>query len=202
MALETGALQGWAIATVYIPRLCQVYLGPEDVSALLKPEDRRRCQARHEIGPLRALVAEADAVVIVAKFEPWAAERIAATLAALDLKPTQRLVVVGPKGYGEGVALPRFVGWSPAERAAFRSPPPWDITAANDALRQGVPPESFVDFEAIVCPDGQCRLFSEDGALLSHDGDHLTEAGVRYLGPILLDQPPLRPFRAPAEVTP
>lgn len=197
MVAEAGAFPGWAIAAHYIARTCQVYFGPERVGQFLKPENRLRCRQRHQPGPVRALAAQADAVVIVAKWEPWAAERIGDTLAALQLTPAQKLVVVGPKGYGEGVGLPRFVGWSPAERAAYRMPVPADIAEADAALRAGLPAGSFVDFEALVCPGGACRLFGDDGQLLSHDGDHLTEAGVAAFAPRILAQPPLMPFRAP-----
>jgi hypothetical protein len=48
-----------------------------------------------------------------------------------------------------------------------------------------------VDLQALICgPSAErCPLFDEQGALLSHDGYHLTAAGARYLGERLAKDP-------------
>lgn len=43
----------------------------------------------------------------------------------------------------------------------------------------------FVEIHALIGSDGaaeQYPIFDEKGALLSHDGSHLTQAGARFVG--------------------
>jgi len=46
-----------------------------------------------------------------------------------------------------------------------------------------------VDVASFFCENDACRLFTEDGKLLSHDGRHLTVDGARYLGRKLVHHP-------------
>ena len=43
MIRETGAFPGYQIVVRYVQARCQVYLGPEDITPYLKPEDREFC---------------------------------------------------------------------------------------------------------------------------------------------------------------
>ncbi len=194
MVRETGAFDDWAVATSYIPYRCQTYFGPEDVSALILASDLHHCAANRVAGPVPA---EADVIVLVSNWRDWAARRIGDTIAALGLRPDQRLIVVGAKGFGD-LFLRGFVGESPAQLAGETASAPAEIVGTNADLRTAMPAGvGFVDMEQVLCPGGVCHLFTPEGELVSHDGDHLTETGAKLVGAELFRQPALRGFLTP-----
>ncbi len=195
MVLATGAFSGWAVATHYIPTLCQTYFGPEDIDRFLAPGDRRRCRARHEAEGVREIARQADVVVMIDSWRLWSAERAAGTIAALDLRPEQKLIVIGKKNFGHPF-LRGFLGQSAGERAATRVPVSPETAAINAALVASLPNETVIDFETLICPEASCPLFTPEGDLISHDGDHLTEKGAAWAGAKLFADPRLRPFLA------
>ena len=198
MIRAEDAFEGWAIARNYVATVCQIYFGPEDVDAFVEPASRRRCRHLHRLDTFAEARAEADLVVIVGKYRDWAAERMPDTIAALGLRPKQKVIVIGPKGFGE-VFLPGFVGETAEARAALRVSPTPEQTGAIPALARALGPQGFVDLEAMLCPDGTCPLFTPSGDLISHDGDHLTEAGAAWVGEVLFRSPALAPYLAPAK---
>jgi peptidoglycan/LPS O-acetylase OafA/YrhL len=197
MSLAAGAFRGWAVATRYIPTVCQTYFGTENVDRFIEPASYRRCRYHRRTDPFEATAREADVVVFVTKWESWAAERMPESLAALGLSPEQKVIVVGAKGFGE-VFLPQYEGATVAERAAVRVSPIPRQVAANPVLAREFP-DRFVDLERMLCPDGACALFTPEGKLISHDGDHLTETGAGVVGGVLYQSPVLRPYLTPAE---
>ncbi len=198
MSRAVGAFEGWAIATYYVPLLCQIHFGPDDVSGFLEPSARRRCAYYHTTRRIAETAREADLVVITGKFREWSAERLPASIAALNLRPEQKVIVVGPKGFGD-VFLAGYVGETVAERAAERVTPIDRQVGGLAALEREFGPEQFVNLQTMLCPDGTCALFTPEGVLISHDGDHLTETGARVVGKALFQSPLLAPYLTPAE---
>jgi len=50
----------------------------------------------------------------------------------------------------------------------------------------------FVNIQALICKsENDCPLFTPQIKLISFDGGHLTQQGARYVGRILLQNPPL-----------
>ena len=197
MTLAAGAFQGWAVATHYIPTVCQTYLGTENVDAFVEPSSHRRCRFYRRVDTFAAAAREADVIIFVSKWAGWAAERVNESVAALAPRPEQKVIVVGAKGFGD-VFLPGYVGLTAAERAAVRVTPMEEQTGAAPVLARALGPGRFVDLQAMMCPEGTCALFTPEGALISHDGDHLTETGAKVVGPILYQSPILAPYRVPA----
>ncbi|PZQ47775.1 MAG: hypothetical protein DI556_16300 [Rhodovulum sulfidophilum] len=198
MSLARGAFQGWAVATRYIPAVCQTYFGAENVDRFIDPSEHRRCRFYRRVDPFEATAREADVIVFVTKWDGWAAERMGESVAALKLAPEQKVIVVGSKGFGD-VFLPRYQGETAAERAAIRVTPDERQVGGNPILARTFGPETFVDLAGMLCPDGSCALFTPEGALISHDGDHLTETGADVVGRVLYDSPVLRPYLTPAD---
>ncbi|TPE53035.1 acyltransferase family protein [Amaricoccus solimangrovi] len=198
MSVENGAFRGWAVATRYIPTVCQTYFGRENVDRFVEPTSRRRCRYYRRADMFEEAARAADVVVFVTRWTPWAAERLEGSVANLGLPPATKVIVVGAKGFGD-VLLPGYVGRDAAGRAAVRVEPTAFQTAGTPALARAFGPERFVDLEAMLCPDGSCALFTPEGALISHDGDHLTEAGAKAVGAVLYRSPLLAPYLQPAD---
>lgn len=198
MSVENGAFRGWAVATRYIPTVCQTYFGDENVERFIEPTQHRRCGYYRRTGPFLEAAREADVVVFVSAGVTWATERLAASIAALDLPADQKHIVIGAKSFGD-IFLPGYVGETAAERAAVRVTPDAGEVGANQPLREAFGPDTFVDLQSMLCPEGTCALFTPEGELISHDGRHLTETGARVVGEVLYRSPLLSPYLRPAD---
>jgi hypothetical protein len=130
-------------------------------------------------------------------WQPWQVPLLPRSLDAIRAVTGGRPVVVfGPKSFGT-FRLRDLLGRTLAERAALRWPVAPGAAAVTSDLRAALPPELFVDTQALLCGGDvtTCRLFTPDGALLSYDGAHLTPDGARYAGAQLLTASALAAWR-------
>ncbi len=188
MILESGAFAGYALSTLQVPARCQIVYGlPKDeILQWVDPGDRGLCARRLLRDKDVARLRQADIVILAASWRHWSAEHLAATIAALQLPTETKLLVIGSKSFEPSrrallrVPDPAIARVAPTERAA-------ETTAI---LTRTLPEGIFVNTLAQVCPGG-CPLFTPEGAMISHDGHHLTQEGARHLGNILFRAPPL-----------
>jgi len=194
MARENGAFARDRLALAYVFTECQVVLGDPAAAEFQAPADRAACAGWKGTGGTVAIAREADVVIIVANWRPWAAQRLPTTLASFGFRPGQEVLVVGPKSF-RGVNLRRLVGADPAGFAAIRSSQQGMMRAATESLRALVPAAELVDLHVIACGDGwDCPIFTPEGHLVSHDGSHLTREGARWLGSLVFADPRLVRF--------
>jgi peptidoglycan/LPS O-acetylase OafA/YrhL len=190
MVREVGAFLGHRIVAHYIPARCQVYFGGEDVGRFVTAARRGECRKLRG-SHATDLARRANVIVLAARWSAWAAERLPETIRALDLRPEQRILVIGGKSFGRPNlrAMLRRNG----DLAGFRLAPEAGQAMANQRLRTMLPPALFVDTHAIVCgvEVPGCPLFTPSGSLISYDGFHLTQAGARYVGTLLFRDPAL-----------
>jgi SGNH domain (fused to AT3 domains) len=54
----------------------------------------------------------------------------------------------------------------------------------QQAMRSSLQSQKYIDLGATLCGPAalRCRLFTDTGAPLSFDGNHLSRAGAKYLG--------------------
>jgi peptidoglycan/LPS O-acetylase OafA/YrhL len=184
--LREGSLFHTAqIRVRYIPVRCQVYVGDEPISALVDAGSVGLCSRDYYDG-IDTLIADADAVFIASSWVDWSARRLPVTIERLQLPFAKQYFVFGKKGFGY-VNRAAYVGWSVADKAAYRNQVGAYVNVVNAMLRQTLEPGHFVDLQAILCGNDagvnvRCPLFDESGALLSYDGSHLTQAGARFFG--------------------
>ncbi len=200
MIRETGAFPGWQIALRYVLARCQIHLGPEDITPLIAPADRRLCAGQPGAADFTAIAREADVVIFALSWRDWAVERLPATLAAFGFRPDQTALVLGRKRFGL-VTRPMIAGEDPAGLAALRANPGPEHLAIVARSRATLPPDQLIDSQEIICGGDDCPLFTPEGALISLDGAHLTREGARYVGGLLFADPLLAPYAAGAEGT-
>ncbi|HRO09890.1 acyltransferase family protein, partial [Amaricoccus sp.] len=194
MARENGAFTHDRLALAYVFTECQVVLGDPGAAAFQAPSDRAPCADWKGTRDTVAIAREADVVIIVASWKPWAAERLPATLAAYGFRPDQEVLVVGPKSF-RGVNLRRLVGADPAGFAGIRATQRGNYRTATERLRGLLPPAQYIDLQAIACGGGwDCPIFTPAGHLISHDGSHLTREGAHWLGSLVFADPRLARF--------
>lgn len=183
--LENGYLANYQIRTRHIPTSCQIVLG-EAAGEFIQPKDAALCADSDNLTQAKAQIAEADVVILSSRWKEWAAKLLPDTIKQLELRPEQRLVVIGAKDFGR-LSLRNYLGMSDEELLALRNKPDPVPAAINRLLRDTLGDEVFVDPQRLLCGDGMCRLFTDELKLISYDGGHLTPDGARYVGKLLFE---------------
>jgi hypothetical protein len=195
MANEAGAWADAQVRTIYVPAICQMAYVPEDVSEHIAPIDRPGCARNPDIRSSMQQIAQADIVVLAALWAPWAARLLPQTVANMNLRPDQRLFVVGPKRF-VGVNVRRLLSLGEAGRAAQRHQVPPKVSEVNAMLKAGLPAGVFIDQIGIVCgPEERCPLVTDEDGLIAYDGGHLTRDGAAYIGKRLFTESALAQTR-------
>lgn len=193
--LENQALANYQIRTRYLPNICQIYLGDEDISGFVEEKNKELCAKADHLNAAKAQIAEADLIIIASSWKSWSAERINTTIKNLALKPEQALKIVGRKSFGK-INVRSYLRQTDEELLKLRNPVDEQQMAVNNTLRTQVGAANFVDIHQLTCGAGNtCPVFTPDLELISFDGGHFTPAGARYVGSLLFSQPPLAEFK-------
>lgn len=185
------AFDNYAISAIYVPARCQVHFGLPSDSVLenIHRDNWRQCSRsaldETDIAKMRA----ADVVIIAARWQPWAAAELNNSLLAMDLSGD--LIVIGSKSFQKNRrALLKF---DPARLDAARIAPDDWSRESSALIEKAVFEGQFVNLLSRICDD-DCPLFTNDGDLISYDGNHLTPEGAAFLAKNLFDKGPLAPF--------
>lgn len=188
---ENNLDQHYQVSTRRIPAICGVYLGEENISRFIEKKHIPLCQKADTLKAAMAQIRQADVVILAANWKLWSAERLATTIQNLQIKLPQKLIVVGRKNFGK-INLRQYLRLSENELRQLRNPVYGAQQKINQTIRQNVPAKMFVDIQALICKsENDCPLFTPKPRLISFDGGHLTQAGARYVGSVLLKNSPL-----------
>jgi hypothetical protein len=182
---ENGYLKGYQIRTRHIPTPCQIAL-PAPAQAFIEPKDAAVCAAADNLVQAKDQLAEADLVILAARWKEWSAKLLPETIKALALRPEQRVLVLGAKDFGR-LSLRHYLKLSDAELLALRNKPDAGVTSVNQLLRERLGGDVFIDPQPVLCGTEGCRLFTDDVQLITYDGGHLTAAGAKYVGKLLFN---------------
>lgn len=189
--IENGIDQGYQISTRRIPAICGVYLGSENINHLIKKKHRPNCQQSDTLAEAMPQIKQADVVILAANWKLWSVQRLPTTIENLHIQTSQTLLVVGRKNFGK-VNLRKYLRLSDEALKALRNPVPGAQREINQFMRDNLSPDVFVDIQALICQSkDSCPLFTPEARLISFDGGHLTQEGAKYVGKVLLKEPPL-----------
>jgi len=189
---EAGALSQYQIVTRYIPTVCQMYLGPEDVAPFRRAEAAAICRDADTLAQARAQIGEADVVILAGNWRRWAAERLPQSIRNLGLGPHQQLIVLGRKSFGKP-DIRRYLRMPESELRNLHNRVDADQVAINQLMRSQFSPDVYVDQQALLCGrEADCPVFTPDLRLISFDGGHFTPQGAAHAGRLLFSQPPLK----------
>lgn len=183
--LENGYLAQYQIRTRHIPTACQPVM-PKQAGEFIQTKDSALCAESDNLASAKQQLAEADVVILAARWQEWAAKLLPETIQQLALRPEQRLVVVGAKDFGR-LSLRNYLKMSDDDLLALRNKPDPVPASINRLLRGALGDEVFVDTQRLVCGEGNCRLFTDELQLISYDGGHLTPEGAKYVGKLLFE---------------
>jgi len=184
--------QNVELRTFYVLPTCQIYFGDAGpVESFIRPEHRPNCRPMRDATSIRRRLERADIIVFASSWQRWAIERLPQTVALLSLRPTQRVIVVGPKRVGT-INIRKMLQVPSEQRATIAQPVSDEIRETEAILRRSMPDSTFLSMQDAACGVGQyCRLFTPQGDLISFDGTHLTREGAKYVGRRLLESQPL-----------
>lgn len=180
------------IRTFGVPSICQIYWGDDNLQPFIKPVDSKLCRGFHRRLQETSRIKDADIVILAASWRTWAAKRLPTTIQNLNLKPSQQLFVVGRKHFGE-VHLHPLMSVPIAERLSLRNSVLKSHLQTNTLMAKTLPASYFVNQHYIICGDSdRCPLFTPDDELITHDGNHLTQEGAKYVGKLLFENSQLK----------
>lgn len=189
--LETGALSDYQISTRYIPTVCQMYLGNEDVNRLREARHRSICDKSDTLEQAKAQIAEADLVILTSNWKDWSAQRLPQSIQNLQLAPQQKLVVIGRKSYGK-LNIRKYLRMPENQLRGLRNEVDDKQMRINNIMRTNLPANIFIDQHKLICGEQTtCPLFTDNLRLITFDGGHFTQHGARHVGKILFNSPQL-----------
>jgi len=179
--LESNSLTQYQIRTRYIPTGCQPFIGEETASFIL-PKDQALCETADNLLLAKEQIAQADVIILVANWKEWSAAQLPHTIKALQLNTHQKLVVIGRKSFGK-ISIRRYLRLPSKKLVSLRNKPDAVQMKINMLMKNSLDKEVFVDLHNIICASQvTCPLFTEEPALISFDGGHLTKEGAKYIG--------------------
>ncbi len=188
---ENNIEQHYQISTRRIPAICGIYLGPENIHPFIEKKHIPNCQKSDTLADAMPQIRQADVVILAANWKLWSAQRLPITLQNLHIMTPQKLFILGRKNFGK-LNLRKYLRLSDNELKQLRNPVHGIQREVNQTMRQVLPKGVFVDIHALICKsENDCPLFTPEARLISFDGGHLTQQGARYVGRILLQNPPL-----------
>lgn len=193
--LENRAMSGYQISTRYIPTVCQMYLGNEDITSLRDARHASICAKSDTLAQAKAQIAEADIVILAANWKAWSAQRLPESIKNLALKPSQKLLVIGRKSYGK-VNIRKYARMPESQLRNLRNKVDGSQLKINQIMKTSLPARVFVDQHQLICNGANdCPVFTDKMGLITFDGGHFTPQGAEYVGKVLFNTPQLRPFR-------
>ena|GEM_PF-2597058 len=168
------------LASYFVPNICQIYFADPQSDEGMKQQPTLYDSEREVEWPL---LQSADVVFLASMWQNWSAVALPVTIAALEARGAKRIEVVGSKSFGN-FNRSALLHVPSADRPTMTVAAPLHLMVTNPLVETAVGASRFVDVHAAITgwKDGlRAPLFDTSGRLLSHDGAHLTKAGVQVL---------------------
>lgn len=190
MLVEAGLEDRYQFSTKRINAECGNLFVTGDLSAFIAPlrEERCRVMGRLDNPQMEPILQQADEVWLVARWYDWVVDLLPETIANLESRYGVKVRVFGPKHFGN-TDLEAALAIPFDQRATYRQPADPYFVDMNSHIRATVPAANLTELLDPFCQgDHQaCRLFTDEGLIVTIDGGHITEAGAKMLAPVLRD---------------
>ena len=179
-AIEHDYLKNYQVRTRHVPAQCQLFLGEGSGVA---EKDQALCAKVESLTTSKRQIENADVIVFASLWRSWAVQKLPQTIKNLELRDSQKLVVLGRKSFGR-ISLRHYLRMPDSKRINVRNAINQQFLNDNRLLSQKLAPGMFVDQYALICGSRQntCPVFTPEAKLISFDGGHLTKEGARYVG--------------------
>ena len=191
-AAFTSSIQ---LSTGFVSHKCgNLFLAFEVLKPRMHEADVPLCQGNslYEDARIRTLMSRADEIWYVSAWEQWNAELLPRSVKATKMEFGKNVRVFGRKHFGS-FTIKSLLSKSASVRATMKGTISSDSARTNSLMKATLSADDFVDVSGLLCGEEShdCRLFTNNGELMSYDGVHLTKHGARYLGEQLAQHPSL-----------
>jgi len=185
--LENGYLKDYQIRTRHVPTHCQLYMD-DDASRFIEEKYQVLCEESDSLAKATKQIADADLIILAANWKLWSARELPKTIEKLNLKPEQKLLVIGRKSFGK-VSIRNYLRMPEEKLRTLRNKVDAKQVKINEIMSKTLSDSVFVNQHKLVCETTTtCPVFTDDLKLISFDGGHLTKDGARYIGKILFEE--------------
>lgn len=188
MLREAGLEDRYQFTTKRINTECGNLFTDRDLSAHIAPLRQERCRVmgRLDHPDLQPLLQEADEIWLDARWVSWVVDLLPETITALEETYGLKVRVFGPKRFGR-MSLSKALSVPISERASYRQPVLPFFIEINEQMRRVVPEQYLTELLDPMCGGDHlnCRVYDDNGVVITTDGGHLTPAGARYLAPVM-----------------
>ena len=184
---ENDMASEYEISTVQINSECGNLFLDFDFAENIPPKNRARCDFldSYESSAVRDLLENADEIWLASSWKIWVAELLPESVDNLRNTFEKPLYVFGPKNFGT-VSQKAMLDIPVDERAAFTQIPSQEIIEINNLMKNSLPDDVFVNVLEGFCETTlTCRLFTDEGELISYDGSHVTKEGASIYGKLI-----------------
>ncbi len=201
---ETELSERISLSTYQINSTCgNLYLDHSFIGQIAAKE-RARCEVKgwYDNARLVELIRQSDAIWLSSLWFDWVAALLPDSVRKLETDFGKTVVVFGRKSFGQ-IDEKALLKMSLEQRLAATNPLSEKHSRVQDSMRRSLGKHQFVDLSYLFCASDQyCRIFTPQGALISHDGSHLTKEGAFYMGLLLQQHPLIQQFLQQATTVP
>jgi hypothetical protein len=189
--LENGYLTQYQIQFRFIPYACQ-RVPNEDIQRYISPKHQAFCLKTKRVDNLEKVkqdIGDADLVIFSALWKASVAAKMPKIFRYLNIKPQQRLIVIGYKFFGK-ISAQKYANLSNPQRRLIRNKVGSQALKINAILEKTLGNQAvFINPHQLICGNTtSCPVFTGALELISYDGRHLTKAGARYITKILFQK--------------
>ncbi len=188
ITLEAGLDQRYQFSTKRINAGCGNVFVTQDLSAHISALNEERCKimGRLDNPKMQPILEQADEVWLDALWLDWVVDLLPDTITNLEKTYGVKVRVFGIKNFGL-TNLEKALSIPFDRRTAYRQSSEPYFVDVNAHMRRTVPAPYLTELLDPFCEGNHtaCRLFTDDGKVVTIDGGHVTEAGAKLLAPVL-----------------
>ncbi len=181
---EANLLAGMQLSTYLREKRCGVlFIESSVLREYWAAKDAAECEDTDMLNNqgLHKLMHAADEIWFASSWVEWHMNFIHQSVLRVERMTNKPVKVFGRKNFGK-VNLRTVFSIPLAERASFDLPVPSEVLTVNARMKSELGAR-FIDLQSLVChSESRCSPFTDSGALISHDGGHLTKEGAYFLG--------------------
>lgn len=186
MVREAGLEREFQFSTKRINAECGNVLVARDLTTFIPALREERCKVigRLDHPKMAAILREADEIRLVARWYDWVIDLLPETIRNLEATYGVRVRVFGAKNFGT-LDLRQALRVPESQRSSHVQAADPYFVALNERIRASVPASHLTELLDPLCQGDRqrCRVFTDEGLVMTLDGRHLTPAGAVYLAP-------------------
>ena len=185
--IKSGIDQEIQISTRHIIDDCgNLFIEQKIFSSYIDKNHRWRCRNENGIfedKDLRTIMRSADEIWFASNWHYWQVPFVPESVMNVEIFTGKRVRVFGQKDFGV-YKISHLMRMSESDRIQLKKPVDKDFLRTNELLKSSLSSDIFIDSQKLFCGDQAdiCRIFTDDGKLISFDGQHLTRYGQILYG--------------------